>query len=391
MTSNDLLKLELSKLKPFEIFDYFDGPRFYSCKSPTNQLYLVFWVDETDNGADQWVYIKISSDRYYAMRNRNISIQETFLAPEDGYSLFVSVAQKNDFTIEHILPEQYDEEWFSDEPEFIELEDLSNVNMLPQRQSEPEFASSASNRHVIDLSIINQNNSYEISANALGTILTKYQGFIDALSCDTPNAKRVPEDLKEKQAFHVTNVYAGSFGVRLQSKYSELFPNPVIETTIEKAISILNGLGSADELSKNISEMNLLTRSRFKGLLKGLVDNKLSLSTDYGNPDGRRTSIKSNYTHLQYALNNLVNCYSSDSEDRVLLNVTLVGVDVNSDFFAIKLTDGQIIKGKLSKDLEASNFTVPSTLNVLVKETCKANDATDEEKWTYILKEVLNN
>jgi hypothetical protein len=41
----------LQNLKPLEVFDYFDGPRFYSCISKSGQLYLVFWVDETEKSS----------------------------------------------------------------------------------------------------------------------------------------------------------------------------------------------------------------------------------------------------------------------------------------------------------------------------------------------------
>ncbi|MEZ9563468.1 DUF6575 domain-containing protein, partial [Vibrio splendidus] len=135
MNSTELLKLEFKKLKPFEVFDYFDGPRLYSCKSPTNQIYLISWVDEND-GQDEWLYVRVSNERYYSLKNRFINIRDSFLKPEDGYAFYVSVSSKENFSIEYKLPEQIDRELLPEEDEYLDFDQPSNTNLLPKKVSE---------------------------------------------------------------------------------------------------------------------------------------------------------------------------------------------------------------------------------------------------------------
>jgi len=55
MTSFQNISEEVSKLVPFEIFDYYDGPRFYSCKDRVGQLFVVYWIDPL-GGKERWLY-----------------------------------------------------------------------------------------------------------------------------------------------------------------------------------------------------------------------------------------------------------------------------------------------------------------------------------------------
>ncbi len=90
MLNEHYLKNTLQNLKPLEVFDYFDGPRFYSCISKSGQLYLVFWVDETET-TSSWLYVQISHDRYSVFKIGNIAIKDTFLYSEEGYVFLVTV------------------------------------------------------------------------------------------------------------------------------------------------------------------------------------------------------------------------------------------------------------------------------------------------------------
>jgi hypothetical protein len=90
MLNEHYLKDTLKNLKPLEVFDYFDGPRFYSCISKSGQLYLVFWVDETEN-ASSWLYVQISHEKYSVFKMGKIAIRESFLHSEEGYVFLVTV------------------------------------------------------------------------------------------------------------------------------------------------------------------------------------------------------------------------------------------------------------------------------------------------------------
>lgn len=98
MLNEHYLTETFKNLRPLEIFDYFDGPRFYSCVSKSGQLYLVFWVDETEN-ASSWLYVQVSQERYADLKAGNIAIREAFLQSEEGYVFFITVNKTQELEI----------------------------------------------------------------------------------------------------------------------------------------------------------------------------------------------------------------------------------------------------------------------------------------------------
>ncbi len=110
MLNEHYLKDTLQNLKPLEVFDYFDGPRFYSCISKSGQLYLVFWVDETEKSSS-WLYVQISHERYNLFKMGNIAIRESFLHSEEGYVFLVTVDKNKEVEITtlscHDIPLDY--------------------------------------------------------------------------------------------------------------------------------------------------------------------------------------------------------------------------------------------------------------------------------------------
>ena len=51
MSRAEYLAVLLPGLSPVEVFDFYDGPRFYSCRDVLGQLYIVYWVDDVDGNA----------------------------------------------------------------------------------------------------------------------------------------------------------------------------------------------------------------------------------------------------------------------------------------------------------------------------------------------------
>lgn len=388
MQQFNFMKKEISDLQPWEIFEFYDGPRFYSCKSKTGQIYIVYWVDETDNEDDVWLYTKVSLERYYAIKNSNISIYDSLIKSEDNYSLLITVSNDNSFDIKEILSEDFSPEWLPEKDEFLNIID-SKTHILPEKISSTQEAAVSSYRQILDIAIVTANNSYELSASVFGNILTHLQNYIYAAACDnTLKIRKVSDSIKEENTLNVTGLFASSFGVRLQSKNSDMFADSQCSSTLINFIGTFNSLSNAESLAESLSQMNLLTRGRFKALLKELVNNNLCIKTELATPCGFSDKSCSSSRVLKYALNNIESGFSSNSENIIYNDITLVGVDINSDFFAIKLKDDRIIKGKLSKGLENHEFNVPSKLTVVLEETCKIHEVTNQEDWSYILLEV---
>jgi hypothetical protein len=109
------------------------------------------------------------------------------------------------------------------------------------------------------------------------------------------------------------------------------------------------------------------------------------VKTEWATPRSESISSRSDYTELAATLKKL-----NESEGVTTQISTyagkLVGVDIESDFFALRISDtGELIRGKLSKSLSGQHFEVPSQVTARIEESVVIDPLTEREKWTNIL------
>lgn len=386
MSQRDYLNIEIQKLKPWEVFDFFEGPRFYSCKNQTGQIYLVHWVDESDY-CDVWLYLKVSFEKYCALKNKKIDIRSCFENPEEGFSFLVSVASCNEFNISLIEPAEYDSEWLPDNGEFLDYHTTSTT--LPDKIVDVQEAAVANSRQVLDLSFSKVHQTYEIASEALGKILTTVQNYIYSSACPNDiDIRKVPEHIKDENMLMVSGLFASSFGVRLQSKNSDLFPASNQNNNLQSFMELLAATEESDRVLKEVKNYNLLSRARYKAVLQELVIAEVSIKAEWSDPHGNSKISRIPFHQIKESLKKLEDGESSNTQIVKYTDIKLVGVDIENDFFAVVKNDGELLKGKLDKSLESYQFNVPSRINVKIEETCKINPVTDKEKWFYKLIEI---
>lgn len=88
MCQADYLKSLIPDLTPFEVFDYYDGPTFYSVRDGAGQLFLVYWIG-WDEECRSWLYLPIGHDRYCALKSGSVSIASVLSDPEEGVAFLV--------------------------------------------------------------------------------------------------------------------------------------------------------------------------------------------------------------------------------------------------------------------------------------------------------------
>lgn len=116
MSQADYIVRLVNDLKPLEIFDYYDGPKFYSCQDKAGQLYLVYWIDEV-NDLNSWLYLRVSQERYNALKVGNISIANVLSCPEDG-SAFIVDTHADSFSVREISFNEIISEWLPEKDDF---------------------------------------------------------------------------------------------------------------------------------------------------------------------------------------------------------------------------------------------------------------------------------
>ncbi|MFZ6755520.1 DUF6575 domain-containing protein [Undibacterium sp. Dicai25W] len=381
MESN-YLKNIISSLVPWEILDYYDGPRFYSCKDSAGQIFIVFWANEIEN-TDYWLYLKVSHERYLALKNGQLSIRFILTKPEENLEYLVIKSGAN-FSFQTITPEQIDSSWLPDENDFLNIPTSS----LPEKLTSARDIAQASHRQALDIAFVRKENPYEISCGVLGKALDAIQNLVNALACGSDtNIRRIPEDIKYQNELAVTGLFASSFGIRLQTNRNQLIDDEETKKVNKILTTLITHLDDPDTLLAEIRKHNVLARSRFKHLLTIIVDAGFSLKADWSNQFGDSLSAIASYDEMKNSLSKM------NLQEGALTRINeyeckLVGIDIESDFFAVMTNEGDLLRGKLVKQLEGKQFEVPSRIIARIEESCIINPLTDSEKWLYTLLDV---
>lgn len=379
MSRAEYVREIISELTPVEVFDFYDRPTFYSCRDKTGQLFIVYWADE-ELETKSWLYLRISEDRYVQLKNGNITIFDALSRPEEGFAYVVKTIN-SEFSVSQLESTKIPHEWLPPQDDKLHLHTPS----LPEKINSAKEVASATLRQVLDLAFERSANQYEIGCGRLGKLLDSTQNTLFALACDQKSdVRRVPEEIKYQSEVLVTGLFASSFGVRLQSRTSDLFAGDRVATATEMLAKLLSDSVVPEVITEQLMSFNVLTRSRFKHLIRVLVEAEVSIKTEWGSPSGKFISSRTSHSELVRTLNAL------DRTDEATIQRTerpgkLVGVDVESDFFALMLEDKEVIKGRLAKGLMNHQFEIPSMVVANLEETCVIDPLTEREKWSYVL------
>lgn len=369
-------------LMPVEVFDFYDIPRFYSVRDSVGQLYLVYWVDQ-DAESTKWLYLRISQDRYASLKQGLIPISFALSNPEEGVAYAVLHRAEGAF-VNELDSTSIQPDWLPPSTDHLSSPALS----LPRREATALETARASNRQVVDLAFKRITNSYEIGAGKLGRLLEAIQNTIYAFACPPDrDVRRVPEEIKFKNEAMVTGLFASSFGVRLQSKGADLFQDDRASEALRTLSELVAALAFPDTMVSDLHQQSILARSRFKHLLRVLVEAEVSLAIDWGAPTGRNRQSQASFDEISRALQRL-EASDAATTQTVQRPGRLVGVDVQSNFFALVLADNEVIKGTLGPALAMRQFEVPSQIAATVQESCVVDPLTEREKWTYVLLEA---
>jgi len=370
-------------LKPFEIFDYYDGPKFYSCKDVIGQLFLVYWIDQ-DEQSYSWIYFRVSVQRYNSIKRGDISIAKSIENPEDSTLYIVKTKADDIIDIEEIGQHQIDPEWLPSPDDFLNISTPS----LPEKITTTVDLARQTYRQVLDIAFNKLNNSYEMGCGKLGKLLESIQSSIYSLACnETINIKKIPDGVKFNNELLVTGLFASSFGLRLQTRGGNLFGDNKSEKAMDLFIRLIEKINEPEELKIELHNCNILTRSRFKQFLRAMCEAEVSVKTDLGTPEGYSATAAASFDNIIKALASL------DQNDAPLVELikvagNLVGVDVKSDFFALVVDGDDLIKGKLSAALRNEHFEVPSRVTATIQQKCVFDPLIEQEKWTYTLTEI---
>lgn len=78
-------------MRVLNVLLYYDGPALFSCEDPSGQKYIVFLVEETEEG-ERWFLVPVSNARLERIRAGELGLRECVQNPEGGFLLDVFVS-----------------------------------------------------------------------------------------------------------------------------------------------------------------------------------------------------------------------------------------------------------------------------------------------------------
>jgi hypothetical protein len=85
----------LGDLKIIDTYNFYDFPRFFSVTNDLEDIYLVYWFDETDF-SDTWLYVCVSKARFEQVLSGKLDIRDAFILSETGTVFLLEVNFRNE-------------------------------------------------------------------------------------------------------------------------------------------------------------------------------------------------------------------------------------------------------------------------------------------------------
>lgn len=381
----------LGKLTLGAVFEYYDFPRLFTCQSVTGQTYLAVSTFD-DEYESRWLYLPLSPIRIAALLRSELPVRVAFLHPEGGYVARVHIEQESRRSlVEYLLPEQVPAEDLPDEDYLLRPQDLLPE---PRAVARPSEVALATRRETFDYRIFPGNPlAHEIPARKFGAILTSTQELLDALgqaATGQPTVRGpIPADLLLKTKVQVSNVFHGSFGVQFRAaERSDLLDDSLICEALHELANLLLAFDSEDLLSNKLHSLKGRVASKYRRLLKELVDLDSGLMLEWGSPKGNRGGafeLTATQVRAAYAIVDRIDIALAEE---VQINGQLVGFNVRTKRYEIQSgTDGRSYAGRVSEeaDIRVANPAIGEQYQAVLRMLVETQSTSGDELVRWVL------
>ncbi len=327
----------LGALELDEIFEYYDGPRLFTCRTPSDRTYLAVSIrDEPDQ--DVWLYVSVSSRRLADIRAGQMDLQQAFRMAEDGNVYEVTVPRADGRSSVRILPtSELTADILPDSGERLDYIEHDDAQSTPT-----DLARLAVQRHrdAVALTFGLPSHMQEIPSAYLGGVLTAFQELIAAIGqalrdVATARGRIQPEILRETTLL-VTATPPGSFKVELSaSELSNLFGESLVGDSLEQLTAVLKYGADREQLRERFARLHTRAAAKYRRFLDEVVEEPADLRIDWGSTKkGRGASVglpHRELLHIAEAMSQV------DETESVTFEVMgeLIGVNVRTLYFEI--------------------------------------------------------
>lgn len=390
---------DLKQLEIIHTFEYYDFPLFFISKSPSNELYLNYYVEEVEENLDKWLFSRITSKELknlFELRLSVLEILNKLYSKKRLYYLYTNSTLNQPYDslkIELVNANNFDEESFPDEDFFVEYDYVTKQELV---RVEQELIDSSRFKMVLK----DERNSHDISLDLLLDIMAKLKTSMNDIAYDI-GSKLMGQQSTHAINLRVDSLQPSSFGIWLKTEPLEVDLFEVPEKSLNNLFELINDIQSKDslEIEEQIDideEYSIETIKSVKNLLKDIVENNYSLTLQANTKSHmipREVKFdKASYSKLD-VLNKILNDKSQKHIEEIEVEGVLTSINTTYNKFRISTTSLGDISGKMStemfRELKKNNnlqFRVPSLIKATVKKEI-VNDYLEEEyyeKYTLI-------
>lgn len=390
---------DLNQLKIIHTFEYYDFPLFFISKSPSNELFLNYYVEEVEENLDKWLFSRITNKELknlYELRLSVLDLLNKLYTKKRLYHLYTdfSLKQPNeDLNIELVDANNFDEESFPEEDFFVEYDYVTKQKLV---KVEHELIDSSRFKLVLK----DEHNSHDISLDLLLDIMTDLKESINDIAFDIGN-KLMGQQSTHEINLRVDSFQPSSFGVWLKTEPLEADLFEVPEKSLNNLFELIDDIQSKDlkEIEEQIDideEFSIKTIKSVKNLLKDIVDNNFSLTLK-ANTKSHMMPREVKFDKTSYSKLDVLNKILKDKSEKLIEEIEIEGIltSINTTYnkFRISTTSIGDISGKMStqmySDLKKNKnlqFRVPSIIKATLRKEIVSDYLEDDyyEKYTLV-------
>ncbi|WP_337133839.1 hypothetical protein [Priestia megaterium] len=397
--------MEIKKYSDFEsleiihIFDYYDFPLFFVSKSPINEYYVNYYVEELEGNTDKWMFGRISIKECADLMEHRLSVLKLLnhlFEKKRLHYLFMNPSQNQPdsiLKIELVDANNFDPESFPEEDFFVEYDYVTEKELV---KIEEDIIDSSKFKMVLK----DDENRHDIGLDLFLDILSNLKESINDIAYDIGN-KLMGQKPEHAINLRVDSLQPSSFGVWLKAEPLEADLFEVPEKSLNNLFELIDDIKhkSPNEIKEQIDideEYSIETIQSVKNMLKDIVDNDFSLTLE-ANTKLQMRSKEVKFDKESYNKLSILNSILKEKSEKLVEEIEVEGVltSINTSYnkFRIVTTTIGEISGKMSsemfRELKKSNnvqFKVPSAIKATVKKEIVNNYLEEQhyEKYTLV-------
>lgn len=288
----------LGKLGMVEVYDYFDGPRLFTCRNEAGRYFLGIWVDEAP-GTETWLYVPMSQRRFFLLRHGKFELRRALTDAEDGFVFRVKLTVRTGHSsLDAISSGSLTDDLLPEEGEY-----LSATGELDADLRLREIASDAqrAKRETVKLRLnIAGSDDIEAPLDVLGPILTTTQSTVSAIALTKAKQRglnkrmvgnheeRVPEsEFRSITRLYAVETFPSSFGVKLIGlNAGDLFSESLLGDALEELLTLMEMGKNAASLRERLAELKPRSARKYRDFLQSLVSTATDATVEWASPKG---------------------------------------------------------------------------------------------------------